>query len=475
MQMTKEKYEPKTSGYAICREGEFFDLDDFLGTQILATQEVHIRDKIEITNIKVKKELGLRTHPITIKKSRNQLTFKIMNITGSLILLGITIEIVPKFIPSGKSLSWSAIILEILARSKHKRYSYVKNKAQIAKNLKFVDHIALAYYETLHAALQQGKIRTYKSKIESMNSLQGRLLVTETINSLMQNPHKLVCESDYLDEDNVYNNLLCWALRKLQQLVLDHGIRNRLRWLEVESFSYLAEKALPLQLNLKPPSQYRVYDESIEIAQNLAIGIGHRTANGTSDSYGYVLNTEVMYERFVEESFRVAVAEIGKNYSFKPQDSKLFAKGLTPSTRSYFTRPDNVIFEEERALIVVDAKYKKFIDSESGTFDRPKNADIYQLSASLTSQECNIGILMFPGFEHDKTSWSGMNFKIWNVGVDTRSQFIIALSLDLSLLDSHRGLDQLDSKLKDLLTLLSSNDPMRNINTLTEKLTALWI
>ncbi len=459
----------------IVREGEFFLLREISFGMLTSAVEDNARELLERVGGKFQKDLGLRVNPITTRRIEGDLKVRISHMTGSLFLSGCQIEIIPKFISAANEKYWSDILLEVLARARHKRYGYVKNKGFISSGLSFIDHVALAYADSLDQALEQENIRTYKNTEEELPFLRGRLLIQKSIMNAFSRPHRYVCEVDYLEENNEYNNLLSWALSRFQSCVFDAKIKQRLMSLEYRLPGYGEQHGLPSRLPLIPPAQYRHFEESLEIASNLAMGNQYSIDGGSSSTYGYILNTEVLYEKFIEETLKFAVRLLGGEYYVSPQDSKLYAEAITDKDRSYYTRPDNVIYHGESPMLLIDAKYKKFTDSETGNSKRPQNSDVYQLVASLVSYGCRVGILLYPGMGVSTDVGGKSPFHMWKVGSADSLRVVIGVSIDMSCMRDRNEIIHLDRKLSKLVVLLLENTlSVERLALLQSEMDELW-
>ena len=199
----------------------------------------------------------------------------------------------------------------------------------------------------------------------------------------------------------------------------------------------------PIHLGFQMPPQYAHYKESIEIATILAKGYAQGQEIGYYSGYGYILNMEKIYESFIEKSlikilngFPLESAEIF------PQHSTLFAKAETARS-SYYTRPDNVIFNSGTPFLVIDAKYKTLEDADTGTINKPHNSDLYQLFASTISHNCRVGILVFPQTTQQAAS-AAHRIRQWSVPVTNPEILLFALELNMSDLSSIQRMREFD-------------------------------
>lgn len=206
-----------------------------------------------------------------------------------------------------------------------------------------------------------------------------------------------------------------------------------------------------MHLPTSPPPQYLHFAEALEIASMLARGYGHGQESGIFSGYGYLLNMEKLFETFIEKSLKNAVNLLqGGAYHIEPQDTILFATPVNHYGRSYYTRPDNVLYIEGKPILVIDAKYKTLTDAEEGPLKKPRNSDIYQLFASTLSHKCDRGLLIYPKTLNDD-ALPGGKIRYWSHKVNENNILMGAVAVDISGLYSKKELNDFDLHLTSLL------------------------
>ena len=109
--------------------------------------------------------------------------------------------------------------------------------------------------------------------------------------------------------------------------------------------------------------------------------------------YGYIIATEVIYEKFIERILR-SLQEYHNEYLSEAQISLPFAKPMDGYMPTYHTVPDNRLMIKGEAKLLIDAKYKD--NFKTGTRKKPVNSDVYQLFSSMVAHGCERGILLSP-------------------------------------------------------------------------------
>jgi 5-methylcytosine-specific restriction enzyme subunit McrC len=307
--------------------------------------------------------------------------------------------------------------------------------------------MALAYADGLREAVRRDPIRVYRIREETAPFLRGQFAVERQLNSLLSRPDRIHCNVDYLDTDNSFNHLLHWAGRRFTTAARDAGVRRVVASATMLLPAVSELPRIPDQLPLRAPAQYEHFSEVLEIASTLARGLTHSGALGRTSGYGYLVNMERLYERFIEASLVFALPLLGHGHSVKNQETKRYAAAMTAGVRSYHTRPDNVIYKDGKPLVLIDAKYKRLEDADEMSLRRPNNGDIYQLFASMTAHKTNRGLLVYPalglGSVADK-------MQLWKVSAGADAH-IGAVTVDISNLTSRSALGEFDRRLAQVV------------------------
>jgi 5-methylcytosine-specific restriction endonuclease McrBC regulatory subunit McrC len=200
---------------------------------------------------------------------------------------------------------------------------------------------------------------------------------------------------------------------------------------------------IPVHLPVRPPPQYNHYLEALEIASVLARGYGLGSEAGRFAGYGYVLNMERLFESFVEKTLVHVLSSSFSELTVRAQVSRIYARAVGHSGRSYFTRPDNVIYRNDKPVLLLDAKYKRF-ESQTAIGQRPQNSDIYQLFASMVAHECDRGLLVYPQMLSHEEPAAGQ-IKLWRISTPTKPLLVGAITVQASHLSTKASVDAFDA------------------------------
>ena len=240
-----------------------------------------------------------------------------------------------------------------------------------------------AFAVALEQAGRREPVRLYHTKEELSPVLRGRLLIAKQLRSSLTNPHLLSCEIDRLDSDNPINRLLHWATDQLLGVVSDGKVRTYLSHRK-SKLPEVSTTRSPFPFRTALPRQFSDYETALELTLALARAEGPHPESAAAHGGGFVVGTERMFERFVEQS--LAAVSLTSAWTVLPQYSEVFAQPKQGNFgREYFSKPDNVIKSGSATVLVIDAKYKRFEDAtEEHVGSRPTNADLYQVAAQLS-------------------------------------------------------------------------------------------
>jgi 5-methylcytosine-specific restriction endonuclease McrBC regulatory subunit McrC len=171
----------------------------------------------------------------------------------------------------------------------------------------------------------------------------------------------------------------------------------------------------------------------------------------TSTAFGYVVAMETLFEKFVEATVLRATGLLPPNInaSARSQVSTIFAQPQNGGRRPYYTRPDNVVSLDAKPAIIIDAKYKRFADAETGGSGRPSNADIYQMFAAMAAQECRLAVLVYPSIRDLEGP-----IPIWKTRIGGEEAFVAATAIQISDLRTAEDVRSVDKRLAAALQLL---------------------
>lgn len=415
----------------LVRELQEYDFKDLFSK----IESAHLIEELELKSEDMKVKLGMRLQPIQLYHKKKVRKIKFVGVAGVLSLKHIEIEIMPKFLQSGEK--WRESLFNMIFWSKSNRFSIQKSSHITPTNCSFYDHVALMYIDAMKMAMTREPIHAYHTIEDESRFLKGRLLINKQLKNVIAHPGIMYYECDLFDTDNEFNYLLYWCAKTLISKVRNSWVKIELK--TITEVIPKTKKIYSIPVNTNIPPQYDHYIEAINIANNLALGYSYSHTDKVGGGIGYVVNTEVIYEKFIEKILQQLRSS---SYSVKsePQSSLLFAQARSANTSSYYTKPDNKLFKNDIPTILIDAKYKKIYCDEKQK--KPANSDIYQLFASLITHKCETGILISPCENNEPITEHS-----WEIRAESKDYKLFSLTMDMSDLSTAERIEKLKNRL----------------------------
>lgn len=415
----------------LVRELAEYDLRDLLGEDYCDA----LCDELCEKSNTIKKSLGLRADPIVIQRGRGKRNIKFRFIAGVLSIKNMEIEIMPKFYNNDDS--WRENLFAMISWADNGRILAQKSCKMKYASRNLYDHIGMLYAEELERALCKENILTYRSTEDSSRFLRGRILIAEEIRHILSSPGILWYERDALDYENEYNFILKWCADFLLNHCKSRIIKNRLRIIRERIPATVNHYSVPILPKLPP--QYAHYTKAIEIANNVALGASMQHSKTGTMGYGYIVATEVIFEKFVERILK-SLHTLREYLTSQAQVSLPFAASSDGKMPTYYTVPDNRMLNSGKTELLIDAKYKD--NFKTGMRKKPVNSDVYQLFSSLVAHGCTKGILLSPCDIDEKEG-----ARYWNIDNNGKNYVICSLCINLRDISTKKAVDDLRVRL----------------------------
>lgn len=256
--------------------------------------------------------------------------------------------------------------------------------AHLEQDDDLLDVMRRLYAEALDRALAGGPIRGYQPTSEALVCPRGRLDLVD----LQCRRHGVFppidCDFDSFTADIEPNRRLLYAAQLVTRSGGNDVAASRLRGLlprlqEVGLSHYRPGKLLPLSLDRR----FERYRAALSLAA-VIIEVGSvELRHGTTESVGFLLDMDAVYEKFVVEILREALELDSRTWRYHPGGLYL------DEDRTFRLTPDAAWYPRgsRRPALVLDAKYK--------VKDRLVREDAYQMVAYCTALEANDGVLVY--------------------------------------------------------------------------------
>ena len=235
-----------------------------------------------------------------------------------------------------------------------------------AKGDSLLDFIALLFVEATERLLRQGLMSGYIEREEELGVARGRILADRQVLQRFGQLDRIVCRFDEFDHDIDENRLLLGALSLAVRRVRSPSLHRRLSRLRAVLEPVCDPSGLDLD-NLRREISYNRtnahYKQAHELAWLIldASGINDLMALGSTRSFAFLLDMNMLFERFVKgfverrlepDLFRVEYQAIHSSVIWDSNAGKPYSQII----------PDLVVSRRDDATqrLAIDAKYKLY-------------------------------------------------------------------------------------------------------------------
>ncbi len=243
-------------------------------------------------------------------------------------------------------------------------------------------------------AVRQGMARHYLEHEDDLPALRGRLEVTRQFSTLAVSPQKLACRFDALSPDIALNQVMRAVVTKLSRLTAAPDNQRALREL---SFVYADVTDVPPSAlrwdRIVLDRTNRRWRDLLSLARLFLSDRHQHTSAGTIDGHALLFEMNVLFEKYVERILSRALAVTGFRVSSQGGHRDCLYEGDIGRFR---TRPDLIIRQDERIVLIIDTKWKRITPSIDDPKQGVSQADVYQLMAYGQLYDCPNVMLLYP-------------------------------------------------------------------------------
>jgi len=243
-------------------------------------------------------------------------------------------------------------------------------------------------------AVRLGLPRRYLEHAEDLPILRGRLDVIRQFSRHAVAPQRLACRYDELSSDIALNQVMRAAVTRLRRLAQATDNQRILREL---GFAYADVTEVPVpalrwdQVTLDRTNQR--WSELLSFARLLLTDRHQQTTAGAIDGHALLFEMNALFEQYVARLVTRALA--GRGYRVAVQGGHrdcLFEE----STGRFRTKPDLIIRQGDRTMLVIDTKWKRMAPRIDDPKQGVSQADVYQLMAYSHLYRCLNVMLLYP-------------------------------------------------------------------------------
>ena len=232
------------------------------------------------------------------------------------------------------------------------------------------------YLQEVRTLVKHGIKSAYIAREDNLNFYKGKLVVNEHIKRNAAHGERFyVCYDEYL-VDRAEHRLVKATLLKLQGITSSAQNQKEIRQL-LTSF----EMVRPSVNHQKEFSKVVInrntkdYDMLMRWSRVFLLNKSFTTFSGGTNARALLFPMEKVFESYVAQQLKKALAELGWEVSTQDKGYYLF-----DSPRQFALRPDIVITREDGSIIILDTKWKSLVDKPRINYGISQ-ADMYQMYA----------------------------------------------------------------------------------------------
>jgi len=290
----------------------------------------------------------------------------------------------------------------------------------------FLEILIKEFAVSLFEALKRQTPRAYMRQEENLNYVKGKIQITANISYNSCNRAKFFCEYDEFSEDNQLNRLFLYVATMLSSLtqnrrtkqILTH-IRNY--YCDVSPVCFTKEQAKKIILSRSQQIFVKPMQLALMFIEHASVDMSNHRIN----SIALLWDMNKLFEEFIYEVMR---RHCGKNYQVRYQHGKRLLKDVETSRKRRDTFVDIFVECDDKRVIIVDTKYKKFF----GISDIA-NSDIYQVSTYCLLHGSKKAVIIYPQWDEQKNNVENMVSCELNTNIGHYSIQILAVNIKDSL------------------------------------------
>lgn len=292
------------------------------------------------------------------------------------------------------------------------------------KNYNLLNFFVMYFIESMQTQMKKGIYFEYINKIENLNVMRGKILLSTYAKEKGISPMKIRCEYDEYSENNFLNQVLKKACISILCRINDNSIQGKIK----KILSYFQNVDL-IHIDRKKLLDYKFYKNNDRfkdcylLARLLLLNLSMDNSQNNQEAFSILFEINTLYEEYIG----ILIKSIWDN-SFREtyiQDkSKFLLKNEQTGKKNFNLRPDIVLYDLKNEYeIIIDTKWKA-IEVDSNVFYR--SSDIYQMYAYITAYEnAKRCILLYPCIQKDK------NYSSWKLSESFKGKFIEAKTVRL--------------------------------------------
>jgi 5-methylcytosine-specific restriction enzyme subunit McrC len=303
--------------------------------------------------------------------------------------------------------------------------------------------------------------REYVTVEADLQFVRGRILFPESLRRHHGLQHVHAVQFHEFTANNLLNRILkttLWRVHKISRNSDNRrALRKALHLMEDIDFVVLSDQMFEL---VKFHRQNEAYRPVLNLARLFYNKAQPSLYGGNQFTFGFLVPLNDLFELFVfrllEEHLLLEEFEVSHE---PPQYLALDSNNCD----MYLLKPDIVIYDDDRPVMILDAKYKDPYTDKG--LVHPEDSDVYQLLTYAVAHKCNLVGLVYPMFRGRSnqdvsiasftvsSAMGGIRFFVFNVDILSDDMELTKARLCTTILD----LLNHDTKSVPLTTVIANN------------------
>lgn len=272
--------------------------------------------------------------------------------------------------------------------------------------------------------MQSAPYHQFEVVEETLSDVKGKLLINKYINESLVtgNFHKLICEHEPLQFDNLLNRIIKSVARRLLQ-----RCRFKETWHLLEQILFLLEDVSDVHVTASDCNRVRLnpifgdYRESLDMCRFFLSNDQIRELGNNNDHFCFLLPMNYIFEDYISGFIED---------KFKSRFKTLYQYGGWLTDQRVFKLKNDLILQEEEGelLLIVDTKYK--LRQKENAKRGISQSDMYQMLAYALRHNCSKVLLLYPKmFGEDNSE----DHDVFTITASVKSDPIIIFAADVQV------------------------------------------
>ena len=255
----------------------------------------------------------------------------------------------------------------------------------------FIEILIREYAKSLFDCLKRITPKQYTRQEDNLNFLKGKIKFNKNIKYNSSNNAKFYCEYDEFSEDNILNQLFLFVSTCLYNISDNSQNKKLLNFIinyysDIKLVRFDKFKARKIKLS----QNQELFKKPFNLAKMFVEKTSVDLSKNKFENITLVWDMNVLFEEFVFEIMKKSCPD----WKLTAQKGRKLLKGNENKKRNTFI---DIFAQKEYKNLIIDTKYKKFIDEDSFS-----NADVFQVSTYCLLHNTNNAILLYPQWENNK-------------------------------------------------------------------------